>query len=96
MARDGGNGGGGGGFQRDLGYLDAFLNKLEAHAREMGGPSGGRLGSLIDEERGRWREIRALLDGNAPVAESRGSAGPVVTDKGTPGFTVGSLVNRRE
>lgn len=55
-------------FSRDLGYLEKFFEKLEAHAGTLGGASGQRLRTLMSEERKRWGEIRSLIAGNAPQA----------------------------
>ena len=102
-----GAGAGGDGFARDLGYLDAFFDKLEAHGASMGGASGDRLRTLIGEERRRWTEIRSLLAGGNPapaapprartesdVTPSRNAAAPA--GDGRPTLTVGSLRSMRE
>jgi len=78
-------------FSRDLGYLDGFLDKLEAHAGDVGGAAGARLAALMVEERTRWQEIKALLGGGAPVVTASDTPAAV----SATGFTVGSLVSRR-
>lgn len=55
-------------FARDLGYLDTFFDKLEAHATALSPAAGARLRVLMSEERARWGEIRGLLAGGAPAA----------------------------
>jgi len=54
-------------FSRDLGYLDKFFDKLEAHAGTLPSEAGQRLRALLSEERARWAEIRQLV-GTAPAA----------------------------
>lgn len=76
-------------FQRDLGYLDAFFDKLEAHASTLGAAEGERLRTLIGEERTRWVEIRALVAGQpvkpvqvpVPAAQTAPAVGKVETPK---------------
>lgn len=65
-------------FARDLGYLDPFLAKLEAHAATLSPAAGARLRTLMGEERARWAEIKALLGGAAPTTTPSGgtTAGP--------------------
>lgn len=54
-------------FQRDLGYLDRFLEKLREHAAGLADRAAGdRLSALMDEEVRRWGEIRALLGDVSP------------------------------
>lgn len=62
-------------FARDLGYLDTFFDKLEAHATALSPAAGARLRVLMSEERARWGEIRGLLAGGAPAAGAP-AAGP--------------------
>lgn len=72
-------------FQRDLGYLDAFFDKLEAHASTLGSAEGARLRALVGEERTRWVEIRALVAGQpvkpaqvpVPAAQTAPAVGKV-------------------
>lgn len=88
-----------GAFDRDLGYLDLFFTKLEAHARTLGPGPQAELLRLLAEERTRWPEIRRLLSGGA--AAPGASGGPAVP-KASPaapqaspapqGLTVGSLI----
>lgn len=63
-------------FDRDLSYLARFLDKLGEHAAALGGDVGTTLGTLIDEEKGRWERIAALLVGEAREPEE-GSAAEV-------------------
>lgn len=92
------------GFARDLGYLDAFFDKLDAQGGAMGGASGARLRAFVGEERRRWSEIRALLAGADKTSVSSPVPAAVTTSdvapslgKSTsaaepaPRFTVGSL-----
>lgn len=97
-------------FARDLGYLDKFFDKIEAHAASVGGASGARLKELMGEERARWREIRGLLGGGAPAARGPSAAAPPAsslstgpadpaaspsaTGRATRRLTVGSLIRR--
>lgn len=98
------------GFARDLGYLDAFFDKLEAHGASMGGAGGDRLRTLVGEERRRWAEIKSLLAGGAPqaagptpaartnsdLASARGGAPAAPAGRGSPSnLTVGSLRGAR-
>ena len=53
-------------FAKDLGYLDKFFDKIEAHAGSLSDDAGARLRMLMSEERDRWSEIRALCAGDAP------------------------------
>ena len=64
---------------RDLGYLEKFFDKLEAHADEQAPAAGERLRELMGQERQRWQEIRGLIAGEAPEAreEKAAEAGPV-------------------
>jgi hypothetical protein len=55
-------------FSRDLGYLDKFFDKLEAHAGTLPSEAGQRLRTLIGEERGRWAEIRQLVGATGAAA----------------------------
>lgn len=104
-----GSGTGGDAFARDLGYLDAFFDKLDAHGATLGGASGARLRTLVGEERRRWSEIRALLSGvdttsasrptpkantESDVAASRPAADSDLQPRAS--FTVGSLRSMRE
>ncbi len=58
-------------FSRDLGYLDKFFDKLEAHAGTLPSEAGQRLRALRGEERGRWAEIRQLVGaGSVPQASA--------------------------
>ncbi len=60
-------------FARDLGYLDQFFGKLEAHAATLSPTAGARLRTLIGEERARWTEIKALVGGAEPPGAARTS-----------------------
>lgn len=93
-------------FARDLGYLDQFFDKLEAHAATLAPAAGARLRTLMGEERARWGEIRGLLAGGPPAAgapEARPSAAHAAPAPGTPAartaepprITVGSLIERK-
>jgi hypothetical protein len=95
-------------FARDLGYLDTFFDKLEAHATALSPAAGARLRVLMSEERARWGEIRGLLGGAAPAAgapAARASeARPVEAARPAAGaparaepprITVGSLIERK-
>ena len=101
------------GFARDLGYLEAFFEKLENHARtNMPATSGARLAARMKEERERWKEIRALLAGQAPVVASHSREPSAVTTENLPAagaapqsntstsengsWTVGSLITKRD
>ena len=88
-----------GAFARDLGYLDLFFTKLEAHARTLGPGPQAELLRLLAEERTRWPEIRRLLGGGAPISAASGepAASPArpaapQTRPAPPGLTVGSLI----
>lgn len=96
-------------FSRDLGYLDAFFDKLDAHGATLGGAAGDRLRTFVGEERRRWSEVRTLLKGgnttsnatpqprahtSSDVAPSRRGA-VAVSDPSTPSLTVGSLRSMR-
>lgn len=92
---------GGGAFATDLGYLEKFFAKLERHASAMtDAGAASRLTGLLAEERARWAEIRALLEGKAPRSGSPPAAGEAAGERiesarpAPPGFTVGSLVKR--
>lgn len=97
------------GFARDLGYLDAFFDKLDARGASMGGASGDRLRAFVGEERRRWSEVRDLLAGasTTPVSVSPPEATSEVditasprqrapVSDSAPGFTVGSLRSMQE
>ena len=67
-------------FSRDLGYLDKFFDKLDAHAGNLPEGAGQRLRALVAEERGRWTEIRQLV-GSAPAAAASAAApAPAATE----------------
>jgi hypothetical protein len=71
-------------FARDLGYLDQFFAKLEAHAGTLSPAGGARLKALIGEERARWTEIKSLLAGAAPSAATPSpspAAAPTAAEK---------------
>lgn len=55
-------------FARDLGYLAKFLESLRSHAATLEPVAGQRLLSLLDEEAGRWDEIKRILAGQVPGA----------------------------
>ena len=55
-------------FARDLGYLQAFLEKLGAHAATLPPAARARLEALVAEERPRWTAIGALLSGRAAAS----------------------------
>ncbi len=82
-----------GAFDRDLGYLDLFFTKLEAHARTLGPGAQAELLRLLAEERTRWPEIRRLLSGGAaqPTAAQSGPAASK-TSPAPQVLTVGSLI----
>lgn len=94
-------------FSRDLGYLDKFLSALRAQAVALGGTSGSRLATLMDEQERAWTEIRAILGGSPASASdaSEGAAAGMPTTPETPAIgldtppaasaktlTVGSLI----
>ena len=82
-------------FERDLGYLDGFFSKLEAHAAGLEPAARARLEALLAEERARWVEIRGLLAGAAPgpSAPVGPKAAPAVAaGRERPRLTVGSLI----
>lgn len=96
-------------FSRDLGYLDAFFDKLDAHGAALGGVAGDRLRTFVGEERRRWAEVRSLLAGgnstsvslpqptarvSSDVTPSRNAVASV-SDPSTPTLTVGSLRSMR-
>ncbi|MFO0724404.1 MAG: hypothetical protein U1E65_11510 [Myxococcota bacterium] len=86
-------------FDRDLGYLDLFLKKLEAHAATLDAGRRAELGRLLGEERARWSQIRGILGGAAPVASNSAATttAPAPSDpedRPRPSFTVGSLIQR--
>lgn len=87
-------------FARDLGYLAKFLESLRTHASTLDPAEGQRLLSLLDEESGRWAEIKQILAGEATsnpgttAAAEPASAEPPQAGRPRPfstGFTVGSL-----
>lgn len=81
-------------FDRDLGYLDLFFTKLEAHARSLGAAPQAELLQLLGEERTRWAEIRRLLGGGG-AAHARPSGGADQSEHQGPAphrLTVGSLI----
>lgn len=63
-----------GAFARDLGYLFPFLDRLAAHAASATGSNGERLRELVEGERDRWEQIRALLSGEGEDAAAGGNA----------------------
>lgn len=80
-------------FARDLGYLDAFFGKLEAHAATLAPARGARLRALLAEERARWTEIKGLLaePGGSAATEPAPKAEPAPRRQARP-LTVGSLI----
>jgi hypothetical protein len=73
-------------FERDLGYLTRFFEKLEAHARTLTPDAGARLGALVGEERERWREITRLVGATSSAADapSRSEQAPTRADSSGP------------
>ncbi len=63
-------------FDRDLGYLRAFLDKLASHAAALPESTALRLQSLLAEERPRWKEIEALLRGEAMAVDAAPAKSP--------------------
>lgn len=55
-------------YGRDLSYLFKFLEKMDAHAAEIGGEGGAALAALLDGQAERWTRIAAILRGEAPPA----------------------------
>ena len=80
-------------FEKDLGYLDRFFDNLQAHAAEaLGEEKGAALSQFIDEERGRWADIRAMIQGEGTSAPSQSAApapsveeGDARSSEGSPG-----------
>lgn len=60
-------------FARDLGYLDKFFDKLEAHGQGQPAPHGPALVEAVRHQRAEWAEIKGLLEGRT----SAPSAAPV-------------------
>lgn len=91
---------GGSGFERDLGYLLPFLDRVEGAAKALSDPaSRERLLLLVTEERQRWAEIQALLGGAKPAAAPlerprEGAKAPVKPPEDRATLTVGSLRKR--
>ncbi len=89
-------------FARDLGYLDKFLTGLGAHADSLSEPQRSELKRLVEAEVSQWARIKALLQGEAPAAQSHSAPGPAASDQKAPdpapvsrrGLTVGSLMPR--
>jgi len=91
-------------FARDLGYLDGFFDKLEAHAATLGPAESARLKILMGEERKRWTEIRALIAGGKAAPQAAGAPGVAAPPAAAPAravsyarpgpLTVGSLIGR--
>jgi hypothetical protein len=85
-------------FARDLGYLDKFFDKIDAHAATLDAAAGARLRALVLEERARWGEIRGLISGEPVKASAPASqvpatpVGPATVSRPRPQFTVGSLI----
>jgi hypothetical protein len=63
-------------FDKDLGYLDKFFDKIEAHADSLDPQAGDELRDLIADERNRWARITALLGGAAAPSEPATKAPP--------------------
>lgn len=63
-------------FERDLGYLTRFFDKLEAHARTLTPEAGARLAVLVGEERERWREITRLVGATAATPDTNAAPKP--------------------
>ena len=64
-------------FSRDLGYLDKFFDKLEAHAGTLPSDAGERLRALLAGERKTWAEIRQLVGvAGAPAAAAPSAPAP--------------------
>jgi hypothetical protein len=96
-----------GGFDRDIGYLMPFLERVAAAAGELQDASArDELTRLMAEEKARWARIQELLGGAAgrsasPAAASPASGAPEVArsradeiNRVQPrqaGLTVGSL-----
>lgn len=88
-----------GAFEKDLGYLMPFLERVAAAAETLEDPAAREeLRRLMADEKARWARIQELLGGaagqrGAPVdtgarMESRASVEPVPRPAG---LTVGSL-----
>ncbi len=103
---------GGAPFAKDFGYLDRFLAGVTEYAATADGGRGERLRRLLDGEIERWREIGALLRGeasipppapaapaeagSAPTAAENDAARAAAPSSGPFGLTVGSLRRRSE
>jgi hypothetical protein len=61
-------------FDRDLGYLMPFLDKLEQHAASLSPEARAELETLVAEQRQRWSRIRTLLEGNAAPAATESAS----------------------
>jgi hypothetical protein len=83
-------------FARDLGYLDKFFDKIEAHAASLDATRGARLRALVAEERTRWAEIRGLIGGTTSVGARAEAPAPekALAPAPKPALTVGSLIQR--
>lgn len=66
-------------FEKDLGYLVKFFDKLEAHAASLDVEAGARLTALLRDERARWDEITRLLKG-APLSSDVDLPAPTPTE----------------
>lgn len=89
-------------FDRDLGYLQAFLLKLEAHAAGLPPAQAEALTAALDQQKQAWAHLSTLL-ADDPQASSSQAAPETV---GAPssarpparggGWTVGSLKKGHE
>lgn len=90
-------------FEKDLGYLLPFLDRVAAAAVEIeDSPAREELLSLISGEKERWSRISQLLAGDAgcsqgsPSSVSKQADSILDVDKAASGFTVGSLRNQQQ
>jgi hypothetical protein len=73
-----------GAFQKDLGYLMPFLDKVAAAAEELPDAAArDELLRLITEEKARWTRIRDLL-GGAPGRSGAQAGAPLVSQARAP------------
>jgi len=71
-------------FSRDLGYLEKFFDKLEAHAATLPSDAGARLRELIAGERRTWAEIRQVIGATGAPAAAPPEASTVAAPAAAP------------
>ncbi|MCP3097585.1 hypothetical protein LZ198_01705 [Myxococcus sp. K15C18031901] len=79
-------------FEKDLGYLMPFLDRVAAAASGLPDPAAREeLARLMSEEKARWQRIQALLQG----AQGAAAGGPAEASRRDEpvlvGLTVGNL-----